>query len=335
MANDARTSAAEIPSSVIDAAINWAVKLEFNQAEPATRQAFERWLQAQPVHATAWQRVLSLKKDFSAMPSALALNTLQAVETQRKVHGLNRRQALKLLMLAGVAVGSAWITHDHVPWQRVIADASTATGEQRTMQLDDGTVLILNTDTAVSFAMSDARRMIVLRRGEISISTGPDQAFINKRPFWVHTPFGTMQALGTRFVVRLDSARARISVREGAVQMHPSTGSSSAIANVGENWWLADDSVTPAPDQGFKADSWTDGVIAGENMRLADLLAELSRYRSGRIVCDERVADLRVSGIYHVRDTDQALKFLLQTQALTVTYYTRYWVAVGPDVQRQ
>lgn len=334
MTKEASTGVADIPSSVIDAAINWAVKLEFNQAEAATQQAFERWLQAQPVHASAWQRVKSLKSDFAAVPAGLAMHTLQAVETQRKANGLNRRQALKLLMLAGVAVTSGWVVRDQVPWQRVIADTSTATGEQRTMQLDDGTVIVLNTDTAISFDMTDARRMIILRRGEIAISTGPDQAFMNKRPFWVHTPFGTMQALGTRFVVRLDSARARISVQEGAVQMHPAAGGASAIANVGENWWLTDGNVTPAPEQDFKADGWTDGVIAGENMRLADLLTELARYRSGRIVCDERVADLRVSGIYHVRDTDQALKFLLQTQALTVTYYTRYWVAVGPDLNR-
>ncbi|MNR82259.1 fec operon regulator FecR [compost metagenome] len=324
----------DIPASVIDAAINWAVKLEFNQAEPATVQAFERWLQAQPVHASAWQRVQSLKSNFSAIPSRLALNALQAVETQRKANGLSRRQALKLLMLAGVAVGSTWLTHDHLPWQRVLADASTATGEQRSVTLDDGTVIVLNTDTAVSFDLTETRRMIILRRGEIAISTGPDQAYINKRPFWVHTPFGTMQALGTRFVVRLDDARARISVQEGAVQMHPAAGGASAIAHVGENWWLADDGVTLTAQADYKTDGWLDGVIAGENMRLADLLAELSRYRSGRIVCDASVAELRVSGIYHVRDTDQALKFLLQTQAVTVTYYTRYWVAVGPDLTR-
>ncbi len=334
MTHDAHMGTAEIPPKVIDAAINWAVKLEFNQAEPATVQAFERWLQAQSVHASAWQRVQSLKNDFASVPSGLALNTLQAVETQRKANGLSRRQALKLLMLAGVAVSSAWVVGDQLSWQRVIADASTAVGEQRTVQLDDGTVIVLNTDTAVGFDMTDDRRMIILRRGEIAISTGPDQISINRRPFWVHTPFGTMQALGTRFVVRLDTARARISVQEGAVQMHPAAGGASAIANVGENWWLTDENVTPVADQSIKADGWIEGVIAGENMRLADLLAELSRYRSGRIVCDERVADLQVSGIYHVRDTDQALKFLLQTQPVTVSYYTRYWVAVGPDLAR-
>ncbi|MGT2491756.1 hypothetical protein ACU4GD_17580 [Cupriavidus basilensis] len=58
-------------------------------------------------------------------------------------------------------------------------------------------------------------------------------------------------------------------------------------------------------------------------MRLADVLAELARYRTGRIVCDPRVADLRISGAYHLRDTDQTLRFLAQSQPVAVVYRTR------------
>ena len=81
----------------------------------------------------------------------------------------------------------------------------------------------------------------------------------------------------------------------------------------------------------IEADAWANGVIAGKDMRLADLLAELARYRPGHITCDPRVAGLRVSGLYHVKDTDQALQFLLQTQPVSVVYTTRFWVSVGPD----
>ncbi len=87
---------------------------------------------------------------------------------------------------------------------------------------------------------------------------------------------------------------------------------------------------SPAPERGFDADGWVDGVISGKNMRLIDLLDELSRYRVGHITCDSRVADLRVSGVYQVRDTDQVLQFLAHTQHLRVSYRTRFWVTVGP-----
>ncbi|PMR74464.1 hypothetical protein C1H69_14565 [Billgrantia endophytica] len=85
----------------------------------------------------------------------------------------------------------------------------------------------------------------------------------------------------------------------------------------------------PAEAQGFEAGGWAEGVIVGQNIRLQDLLSELSRYRPGRIVCDPSVAELRVSGHFLVGDTDRTLQFLAQTQPISVTYRTRYWVAVG------
>lgn len=310
------------------------VKLEFNRPSVATRHAFEAWLHETPMHTQAWERVCALRNEFAAVPSGLASHALHSVDKQRQASRLSRRQTLKLLMLAGVAVGAGWAVREQVPWQRAFADASTAVGQQRTLQLDDGTTVILNTDSAIRIVMQAEERRIILQRGEIMITTGSDAAFAEKRPFRVETPYGTMQALGTQFVVRLDAPHARISVQEGAVRMYPAGGSNPAVAHVGESWWLSADKVMPAPQQDFRPDGWTDGMIVGQNMRLADLLAELSRYRRGRIVCDAEVADLRVSGIYHVQDTDKTLRFLLQTQPVSVTYYTRFWVAVGADHAR-
>lgn len=324
----------DIPAAVVDAAIDWMVKLEFYQPSAETQAAFNTWLNERPLHVQAWERVRSLRDEFAAVPTGLASHALHAVGKRRQENRLSRRQTLKLLMLAGVAVSATWAVRNEVPWQRTLADASTRIGEQRTIALDDGSIVVLNTDSAVSFALHDDQRRIVLHRGEIMITTGADTAYQTKRPFWVDTPFGTMQALGTRFVVRLDDDRARISVQEGAVQMHPAKAGDSVIAKVGESWLLSERAVEPAGVLGMSEDGWTDGVIAGQNMRLGDLLNELSRYRRGKIACDSAVADLRVSGIYHTRDTDQVLQFLVQTQPVTVTYYTRFWVVVGRDDER-
>lgn len=322
-----KTGVDPLPQRVVDEAIAWAVKLDFSTPTPRARAAFERWLQAAPVHASAWERVQSLGGDFAGVPPALALGTLHAAEAQRQ----RRRQGLRLLGLAGMAVAAGWTVREHAPWQRLLADASTGVGEQRTLRLDDGTTVVLNTDTALSSALSPELRTLRLHRGEILVTTGADAGAPARRPFWVQTPFGALQALGTRFVARLEPGRARISVQEGAVQMHPAEDTAFRMASAGDAWWLGVTGARPAPPLGFDADGWADGVVAGQDMRLADLLAELERYRHGRIVCDERVAGLRVSGVYHVRDTDRALQFLLQTQPVEVVYRTRLWVSVGPS----
>lgn len=327
-------AAEEIPDELIDQAIEWSVKIDFGTPAPETRQAFARWLQQSAAHEEAWRRVHELRANFKRVPLKLAADTLHAVETARKAARVTRRQVVKMLMLAGVTVSAGWLVKEHVPWQRLMADASTAIGQRRTITLADGTVIVLNTDSAVSTSLGDVSRLVVARRGEILITTGADVEHAArdgaKRAFWVQTPFGRLQALGTRFVVRLDGDRARISVQEGAVQMYPADGGDPRIAAAGESWWLSASESSPADATGFSDDAWTDGVLVAEKVRLADFAAELARYRPGRIVVDQRVAGLPVSGIYHVSDTDQVLRFLSQTQPVNITTRTRYWVTIGP-----
>jgi transmembrane sensor len=331
-ASQAMDDGTPLPQAMVDAAIQWAIQLRYSgEAQPASREAFERWLQADALHARAWQRVDSLRQPFAGVPAELLRNTLHAADARRDQRLLARRHAVKLLSVAGVALGTGWLAREQLPWQRLVAQASTVTGAQKTLRLSDGSVIVLNTDSAVSTVWSEARRQVVLHRGEIQITTGADGGS-SRRPFWVETPFGRMQALGTRFVVRLYEDRARVAVQEGAVALHPAQGDPAAlVVRAGESGWLAPQRATHAPAQDFEADAWTDGVIAGRNMRLADLLAEIARYRVGHLGCDARVADLRVSGLFHVRDTDQALQFLVQTQPVSVTMRTRFWVSVGPE----
>lgn len=319
-----------LPGEVIDAAIGWAIKLDYGgPSAPQLRRAFEAWLVADPRHLTAWQRVGSLKGDFAKLPVQLASQTLQAAATARQAR--RRREALKLLSLAGLGLSTAWVLHEHRPWQRLLADVGTAVGQRQTLRLADGSVLTLNTDSAVSADLRGTRRLLTLHRGEVLISTGADADAPARREFWLQTPFGRMQALGTRFVVRLYEDRARISVQEGAVALYPAGGGSAAVVQAGESRWLGAHTSEAVLAQGFEDGAWAEGVIAGKNIRLGDLLAELSRYRRGRIDCDERVAGLRLSGVFHIDDSDRVLRFLAQTQPIRLRYLSRFWVRVGPQ----
>lgn len=318
-----------LPEDIIDTAITWAVKLNYGDPAADVRSAFERWLRTDPVHALAWQRIDSLKQPFASFPPKLLRDTLAAADAKREQRLLSRRRAVKLLSFAGLALGVGWVVRDQTPWQRLLADASTATGEQKTLHLADGTVIVLNTDSAVSTDLAGERRLVMLCRGEMLVTTGSDADAPAQRPFWVYTPFGKLRAVGTRFTVRLGN-RALVSVQDGAVELHPAGGGASHVVHAGESRWLSDDGSEPADLEGFEADSWADGIIAGKNIRLADLLDELSRYRTGRITYSERVADLRVSGLFHIRNTDRTLQFLVQTLPISVTYRTRFWVSVGP-----
>jgi hypothetical protein len=60
-------------------------------------------------------------------------------------------------------------------------------------------------------------------------------------------------------------------------------------------------------------DAWTDGLLVARSMPLSDLVAQLSRYRAGHLACDERVAQLRISGVFSLTDTERSLDLLQKT----------------------
>ncbi|MNR53138.1 fec operon regulator FecR [compost metagenome] len=75
---------------------------------------------------------------------------------------------------------------------------------------------------------------------------------------------------------------------------------------------------------------WLQGVLYADGMRLADFLAELSRYRPGVIRCAPEVAGLRISGGFQLADTDYVLAMVQEILPVDVTLRTRWWVMVTP-----
>ena len=76
-------------------------------------------------------------------------------------------------------------------------------------------------------------------------------------------------------------------------------------------------------------DSWLRGMLVAADWPLQQLVAELARYRRGRLVCDARVARRPVTGTYRLDDIDAVLESLCASHGLQVMYFTRYWATVA------
>ena len=73
-----------------------------------------------------------------------------------------------------------------------------------------------------------------------------------------------------------------------------------------------------------------DGLLEVRNQALAEGLDALRAYRSGVLRVDPAVAGLRVSGLFRLDDSDQALDALARTLPIRVARRTDLWVSVGP-----
>ncbi|ENO89629.1 transmembrane sensor [Thauera linaloolentis 47Lol = DSM 12138] len=327
-------STGELPPAVLDAAIGWLVKLQSGTADAALHAACQRWRAADPVHEQAWRQLQWAEEDFRLLPAgsaALACDTLIQAEQLRSGRQ-GRRRALKTLVLGGSVLGLGWQLgrqRDLLP--PLTADFRSATGERRQWTLEDGTRLTLNTRSAVDLRFSAHERLLVLLRGEIHIDSGSDAAYGGTRPLRVRSAQGLFQVLGTRFHLRQEEAATLLSVSEGAVALPEVSGRATTAqqaARAGEVWRITAGKAHAVRDAAFDPAAWTDGVLVARQMRLADAVAEIGRYRSGWLRCDPAVADWRISGVFQLGDTDLALAALGEALPLRIRHYSRYWVMV-------
>ncbi|MFT3763275.1 MAG: FecR domain-containing protein [Pseudoxanthomonas sp.] len=320
-------SAAPAPAirpEVLHQAAEWLLRLQDEPVGEADRQAWRRWLASSEEHARAWRRAGQLTRLLDEVPDAIGSAPLQRMRRQR------RRAALGAIasLLAGAPL--AWLALKRQPWQYAVADHSTGIGDLKRVRLDDGSLLHLNTDTRVALRYTAGERRLLLLRGEVLVQTAPDPR-TPARPFLLQTVHGQLQALGTRFAVRLFDAFSRVAVEEGAVRVSPAAAPQDArIVAAGTQATFDAARVSDASSLRRVALDWFRGILNAQAMPLGEVVAELARYRNGVVRCDPEVAALPVSGVFQLADTDRALQLLQDTFPIRVQFRSRLWVLVSP-----
>ncbi|MFT3666164.1 FecR domain-containing protein [Piscinibacter sp.] len=316
-----------IAPAVARRAIEWFVELQAPEVAPALKEEWLRWRAAHPDHERAWRRIEVVNgRVFSRLgPLAEPLRAAVTHASLTPPRSPARRRAVNTLAALLFAGGATWAAHDQTRWREWVADHRTQHGERRALVLDDGTVLILNTASAVNVAYGPAERRLQLVAGEVLVTTAKEQA---ARPFLVETEHGKAQALGTRFTVRLVDGATQVAVYEGAVRITPTGGAGrSTVLQAGQHARFTAAGVgawQPADPDGT---AWTEGFIVAKGMRLADFVAELNLYSPHAITCDSAVAELRVSGSYPLDDIGKVLDALSATLSLRIETVTRFWGA--------
>lgn len=328
---------APLERSVARRAAHWLMLIHCGEATADDLDACRRWRAADPEHERAWQRAESVQQKFGALAPDMAMHSLGRDRRHARRAGL---ATLLLLMTAAPAGYVAWRRQALPDWA---ADERTAVGQQRTITLADGTLIRLNTDSAIDIRYTGRERLVQLRRGEILVETGPDRDYAAHahayRPFVVATGHGRMRALGTRFVVRREGGEdhdscghTRIAVLQGAVDIMPAAaGAASRVLAAGQQTRFDARAIDTPEPAGRHADGWTRGMLFARDMPLGQFVAELGRYRRGLLRCDPAAAHLRISGAFQLARIDAVLAALPRSLPVRVVYRTRYWITIVPQ----
>lgn len=307
------------PANIIAEAADWLVKMQERPLTANEQSQLQIWCAQSTDHQRAWQVAQQLNHSFEQVPEKLGLSVLSRKQTQRR----NIIKAISALLV--IPTGS-WLAYQHVSLSSWAADYQTATGEWREVMLADGSKLILNTHSAVNVVFDENQRLIELLEGEIQITTASDTL---SRPLSVTTEHGQIRALGTIFTVRLDSDYSQVTVQQDLVEIYTAETHKAQQITTGQQIRFSKKHIEPVTvSQQATATAWTRQQLIVDNRPLTEVIAELSRYRKGWLRCDPAVAELRLSGVFQLSDTNVALSNIAHTLPVSVVYRSSYWVTV-------
>lgn len=283
------------------------------------RKRFLRWLNSEPANGAAYSEMESLWEDIGLVAGEPPIVDLrrEALEKAPPNRFAYWRQAMaiaaSIALLVLVALPMLYASPQQPTASRgapqlAQADSGrllrTAVGERSIVTLEDGSVIELNTNTLARVEYAGDIRRIRLIRGQAMFEVAHD----GDRPFVVEASDRRVIALGTKFDVHVEQSRIKVTLLEGRVKVEP-IDRSRREAKAGAKFLEPGELLVASVDRGavvIPADiqrevGWRTGRIAFSDEPLSDVLNEINRYSTAKVViADPSLAELRVSGVFRV-----------------------------------
>ncbi|MFJ2545246.1 DUF4880 domain-containing protein [Pseudomonas sp. NPDC087612] len=307
---------------VLEQAMLWMVRLQSGLSCDAEQLACQRWRQESAAHELAWQRLSGigqgLREGTCGMSAAGARSLLEARSLP------SRRAVLKSLVAGGVLIASGYGVQQRSVLPGLFSDYATATGERRNWTLASGLALQLDTRSALDSDLLDGVRVLTLNRGRVLLEVGQGTSVSLRTGEARVRP-----AALSRLVVSRQSSATLVQMLKGTAQVEHGQGSGLTL-QAGWQQLYSSTRAGPLLPLAAGAQAWTQGLLVAQRMPLAELLAELDRYRPGVLRCDPQVAGLQVSGSFSLDQPDASLELITQVLPVRVQRLLGYWASVVP-----
>ncbi len=320
---------ANLSSAARAEAAAWIARLHGPQRSASLEAGFRRWLGSAPQNARAFEGMTEI---WDAVAGTSA-GRFPRVSWERGRYLGSQRWRRRFAVAAAIAftVGLAGFTAYGILRDPAYA---TAVGEQRTIDLKDGSRVTLNSNTRLIVRYSEISRRIGLDRGEALFEVASD----TRRPFVVTAGDHKVTALGTTFIVRHEIDSTAVTLMEGKVTVAPIARAEGAAGGSERDTTpqKTSASITLAPGQRFTVSArrteqvdnppvealtaWRRGEVVLDHTPLADAVAEMNRYDATAIVIeDSRTAAVRISGNYRTGDANGFARAVAAMYGLEMT----------------
>jgi transmembrane sensor len=276
-----------LASSYAEAAA-WLARLRAEDRTRDDEERFRRWLAADPINAERFEYVSTIWEDMDALRDVPRVKAAPQRLTRRR---------LLTGSLAAFAIGGIGLQ-----WSVATAGVyTTERGEQRRLTLEDGSRLLLNTDTSVKVRFDIEQRRIELRRGQafFEVSTDP-------RPFHVNAGAHDLTVQRGRFDLRREAEHLSVLAIDGVATLASDVSANNDLVRIGVGERVRVDAARRVEHDRPELNdilAWQSGNAVFRGESLARVVMEMNRYTDRELVLtDDRAAAMRISGVYRVGD---------------------------------
>jgi transmembrane sensor len=293
----------------------WVQRLNESSDQSVADQWFE-WCRTDAQNLQVFEQMQSVWQEFSEAPDTAPHPYSVAARPKRRIRLV--ALAASVVLLAGVA---GWFVLR--PSANQVFE--TAVGEQRSVALADGSHFDLAPDSRISTRFSRLQRDVQLERGQAFFTVAHNAT----RPFVVEVNGLTVTAVGTAFDVRIGPSTTVVTVSEGRINVAPGGNAADAgpslqpaivRAGVGQQVTFTKPThrFSVATVDPKVAGSWRDGLLRFVGEPLEDVVGELNRYSTRKIIVASELQQTRFTGTVSPENMADWLKALEQIYAIQV-----------------
>lgn len=316
-----------------DQALDWLLRVQQAPDDAQLREGLAQWCAADEANAKAfrkaervWQLSAQLTPSTQAQwPAAVAPVSAPAPERAPVVH-LPVRPRRRRYWLGGAVAACLMLALAPSLSQRMQADFRTAAGETRDVTLADGSLVQLDSDSAISVDYAGDRRDVRLLSGQAFFKVMPDKS----KPFHVRAEALEVTVTGTAFNVDIGAGQMRVAVQEGSVKVDDWRAAKALAAHLkpGDRLDYHDGAARLDHFAPAQAAAWRNGQVVADDTPVSEVVAELRRYTPGLVVLrNDELGRKRVTGVYDLHKPLAALRAVLQPHGGKVEAYGP-WVIV-------
>ena len=333
-------------TQIYEEACGWFVECRTGGLDESARSSLDQWLRTSPEHVSAYLEVAAIWTEASSLDPQRQLDptTLISEATQDQANVVmwhshasvspparvdpDRRRRRRVRAIAasvaalGIVAAATWFAALNTPTY------ATATGEQRSLLLQDGSTVELNSHSKLAVHFARHERDVKLIEGQALFHVAKDAT----RPFVVASGHETVRAVGTLFDVYMKDSGTIVTVVEGRVAVlttRPVLASQLAATTIPPTGVLlsAGEQITVTPGSVrttehanvMDATAWTQHRIVFEGASLMDVAEEFNRYNRKHLVIEgPRLDTFHISGVFSSTDPQSLIRFLREQPGLRI-----------------